>query len=59
MTRFVAYCALIAATFAVQLGNFWYTYGIWPQSWWAFTLFLFASMSLMLIREAIAKESKA
>lgn len=31
----------------IHLGNFWFTYGIWPRSWVSFAVF--ASLSLIMI----------
>jgi hypothetical protein len=56
MTKFLANLALLAAAFFVTLGNFWYTYGIWPKSWGAFVAFFILSITLLLLRQAVEKE---
>lgn len=49
MDRFLAGLFLVCAIFANQLGHFWFTYGIWPRSWWSFTGFaLLALLNLHL-----------
>lgn len=56
MSKFIANVALIVAGLAVALGNYWYTFGIWPRSWWAFFGFGLAMIVLMLVRQAVEKE---
>lgn len=46
MERFLANSFLIAAGMMVMLGNMWYTYGIWPQSWVSF--FGFGALAIIL-----------
>lgn len=57
MTKFVAKVGIIVGFGVCALGNYWFTFGIWPRSWWSFTLFLLASIVLMGMNEAIDKES--
>ena len=42
---------LMAANIFLQLGTFWFVYGIWPISWWAFVLFSL----LMYVQSEAAK----
>lgn len=58
MTAFLANVAIIIASLALMLGNYWYTFGLWPRSWWAFFGFGMSMIVLMLIREAVQKEAK-
>ena len=52
MTKFLANCFLIVAGISLQLGNYWYTFGLWPQNWWTFFGFAFATVLLMALRVA-------
>jgi 4-hydroxybenzoate polyprenyltransferase len=58
MTKFLAQVLLIVITLAVTLGNYWYTFGLWPKSWWSFVGFGFAMILLLLIRETVDKEDE-
>lgn len=43
---------------AIALGNFWYTYGLWPLNWWAwwgFGLLLGVWIFVMILIELEAK----
>lgn len=57
MTKFMANIALIALSLVCTLGNFWFTYGIWPKSWMSFVGFGVATIALVVIRMAVDKES--
>lgn len=56
MSKFVAAVALIAASGFIGLGNMYYTYGIWPKSWWAFAIFWVLGMIVYGLLSAIKKE---
>jgi hypothetical protein len=59
VARFIARLMLFIAVYAISVGNFWFTFGIWPQSWAAFTLFTFLSFVVMCLGMALsAEESK-
>jgi hypothetical protein len=40
MDKVLAGLFIVSAQFFVMLGNFWFTYGLWPLSWVAFGVFL-------------------
>lgn len=44
MVKTVAILALVVTSSLLTLGNYWFTYGIWPRSWIAFTVFFLLSM---------------
>lgn len=56
MLKVVGCVWMTASIMAITLGNFWFTYGIWPQSWWAFALFVFLGIANRFANEAILKE---
>ncbi len=54
--KLVALFAVLALSFMIQLGNFWFTYGIWPRSWGAFAFFTIASIINYSMLTRITKE---
>ena len=56
MTKFIALLALIVCVFAIMLGNFWFTYGIWPKSWASFTLFFLLFTIVHSLIDAVKKD---
>jgi hypothetical protein len=58
MTRFIAMLALIALLVLNMLGNFWFTYGIWPRSWSAFIFFALCSVTLGAMLTSVTHEAK-
>lgn len=58
MTKFIAQVGLLAAALALTLGNYWYTFALWPKSWWSFSGFWFGAIILLILRTAIDKESE-
>ncbi len=56
MSKFLAYLFLTTCTFFVSLGNFWFTYGIWPKSWISFAGFWFLSLLIMMANFALKEE---
>lgn len=58
MSKFLAALFLLSLTFLNQLGNFYYTYGIWPKSWASFTLFWISGMIVYALLDLIRKESE-
>jgi hypothetical protein len=51
MTRFMAYLAIILLSLLNILGNMWFTYGLWPQNWWAF--FGFGVIATVVLKSAL------
>ena len=53
---------ILSALFVVSLaalcvlGNFWFTYGIWPRSWWSFALFAILQLFLGVIVRRFDRE---
>jgi hypothetical protein len=56
MAKGIAMLCIIALMFLSGLGNFWFTYGIWPKSWVSFTTFSVVAMLLHMLLEVIKKE---
>ena len=56
MNKFLAALFLLVAGIALQLANFWYTFGIWPKSWWSFVLCALGSVLLMALHLASREE---
>lgn len=56
MTKFLANLFLIAAGISVQLGNYWFTYGLWPRSWGSFLLFSTLAVVLMGMNQILREE---
>ena len=50
--------AIIALMSLSGIGNFWFTYGIWPRSWVAFTIFFFISLVLSLMLQQVYKDKE-
>jgi hypothetical protein len=57
MAKAIAMLCIVVLMFLNMLGNFWFTYGIWPQSWASFTIFFGITMLLHTLLEVIKKEN--
>lgn len=55
-TKLLAYVALITASFALTLVNYWYTFGLWPQSWTSFVGCWFGMTILVIVQDRVMKE---
>lgn len=55
LAKFVALILLTGASIAVTFGNYWFTFGIWPRSWFAFFGFAFLQMLLTGLVHAVAQ----
>lgn len=58
VARFIARMGITAATLALSLGNYWYTFGLWPKSWWSFFGYGFATLVLMVLGIMVSMEEK-
>ncbi len=56
MNRFLATLFIIILTFMNALGNYWFTFGLWPRSWSAFFFFLITGTILIELLKGIMKE---
>ena len=56
MAKFLSHVFLFAATLLVGLGNFWFTYGIWPKSWWSFGIFGVLGTVIIAMRIVLQNE---
>lgn len=56
MAKFLAHLFLVAASYATILGNYWFTYGIWPRSWISFAAFGGLTIILMILSLLLARE---
>lgn len=58
LSKFIARLLITTGLFATALGNYWFTFGLWPQSWTAFVGFWLLTMILMACQFAIALEDE-
>ncbi len=58
MTKLIAILAISSLMFLNTLGNFWFTYGIWPRSWVAFFGFWASALVLYNVFNVVRKEDK-
>ena len=58
MTKFIAILALVVISIGIMLGNYWWTFGLWPQSWRAFTLFAIANVVVSTALSAVLKSDE-
>ena len=56
MAKFLALSFLICAGIGVSLGNYWFTYGLWPKSWVSFVGWGLAGILLFGARLTLDKE---
>lgn len=56
MTKVIANVAMLVAALALMLGNYWFTFGLWPKSWLAFFGFGMAAIVLALLQEMVKHE---
>ncbi len=56
MSKLVAMLACVVALFGISLGNFWFTYGLWPQNWKAWTVFMLLTMLVQALIVGISRE---
>jgi hypothetical protein len=55
MTQLIAVLALCVIALGLQLGNYWYTFGLWPVSWTSFVCFAVASLIVSAALTAVMK----
>jgi len=58
VTKFIAIITIMTLMLFNTLGNFWYTYGIWPRSWAAFAGFWFCGLVLYIAMQIVTTEKK-
>jgi hypothetical protein len=58
MTKFVAIIGMALLMIFNTLGNFYFTYGIWPKSWFSFGFFFITGLILLFVFDEIHKEMK-
>lgn len=56
MVAFIAIIGLVVLSFLNTLGNFWFTYGVWPRSWVTFSVFLATTLVLNFAFDRVRKE---
>lgn len=56
MSKLIAILALLATSSLIMLGNFWFTFGIWPRSWIAFFAFWVLSVTNYALLTVITRE---
>ncbi len=50
MEKLLSHLFLLFAGIAIALGNYWFTFGLWPKSWLSFFCFGLASALLVILR---------
>lgn len=55
MIKLIALLSLSVLTLLVTIGNFWFTYHLWPQSWLSFVFFGFANATVLACIEIVRK----
>jgi hypothetical protein len=55
MNQAIALVALLVIGIGLMLGNYWFTFGLWPRSWTAFVLFACATMIVSGLMQAVMK----
>ncbi len=55
MTQAIALLALTVLAIGLMLGNYWFTFGLWPQSWTSFVLFAAASLVVSGLMQAVVR----
>lgn len=58
MTKFIAVLMLTVVSVFCSLGNYWFTFGLWPRSWGAFFLFWVLSYSLLLMTQLVFRDKQ-
>ncbi len=58
MEKLLAMLFLAACAVAVSVGNFWFTFGIWPRNWWSMVLFTLISTALGRMYVAVMESKK-
>jgi len=56
MIRLIAATSITTLMILSTLGNFWFTYGIWPRSWGSFIGFGFINLVLVSMMAIVRKE---
>lgn len=47
VSRLVAIFVLIGAMVAASVGNFWFTFGLWPKSWTSMVVFWLLNFAIL------------
>ena len=55
MTKILALLLLTFLSLLTTMGNMWYTFGLWPQSWIAFIGFWIISVILAALVEIVRR----
>lgn len=56
IAKFIARLTLFVLSVLLALGNFWFTYGIWPRSWASFCIFGTLSFITMILYVAVSQD---
>lgn len=59
IARFIAKSMLLLAGLGLLLANYWFTFGLWPQSWTSFVLCGLGSFVLLVCHAALDQEAKS
>lgn len=56
MSKFIALTSLMFLGLFSVLGNYWFTYGLWPKSWFSFIGFGVLSVTIAGLAQLVNKE---
>jgi hypothetical protein len=56
MTKTIALMSLVAIQIALSLGNYWFTFGLWPRSWASFVFFGIAYVVVVGLISVVQKD---
>ena len=56
LTKGIAFITLAVLLVLNHFGNFWFVYGIWPQSWFMLGVFTLTTIGLQALGHGLLKE---
>jgi len=56
MDKAIAVLALWVVLFGCILGNYWFTFGLWPKSWLSFFGFAVAHIVIVALRQIVIRK---
>lgn len=59
MTKGIAKFALVVIQIGLMLGNYWYTFGLWPKSWTSFIFYAVGMIVVAALNVMIDAEAKS
>lgn len=56
MTKFVANLGIAAGQIALMFCNYWFAFGLWPRSWFAFFACAIGVVALLALKVSVDRE---